>query len=296
MALVSIYLMLRASQTLHDDMTKCVLSAQISFFDTNPLGRILNRFSADVGITDDLLPTTLYDFLVTAFYVLGGLAAAIVALPLVLIAIPPLVWYFVRLRNTFLATSREAKRLEGMARSPIFSMLSESFSGISTIRSCNSTPFFRKKFQQMQDAHTRAFFSFIAASRWLGFRLDFIVVVFLAMACFLTVSSQYFGWFDIEPATLGLALLMICQLSGTFQWCVRQSAEVVNHMVSTERILAFSCLPSEAAFKTQADDKNKNWPEKGSLQFEGVTVRYRSDLPPSLNDISFSVESGERIG
>ena len=92
MALVSIYLMLRASQTLHDNMTTCVLSAQIAFFDTNPLGRILNRFSADVGVADDLLPSTLYDFLVTAFFVLGGLAAAIFALPIVLIGIPPLVW------------------------------------------------------------------------------------------------------------------------------------------------------------------------------------------------------------
>ena len=201
-----------------------------------------------------------------------------------------------KLRNTFLATSREAKRLEGLARSPIFSMLAESFSGISTIRACDSTAFFKKKFKEMQDGHTRAFFSFIAASRWLGFRLDFIVVLFLALSCFLTVSSQYFGWFNIEPPTLGLALLMLCQLSGTFQWCVRQSAEVVNHMISTERILAFSCLPSEAARKTDADMENMSWPTKGSIEFEGVSVRYRKDLPPSLNDISFSVNSGERIG
>ena len=223
MALTSLYFMLRASQHLHDDMTNCVLRAKVSFFDTNPLGRILNRFSADVGIIDDLLPTTLYDFLVTAFYVLGGLAAAAFALPFILLAIPPLAWYFISLRNVFLATSREAKRLEGMARSPIFSMLSESLLGISTIRSCDSVNYFQKKFQEAQDAHTRAFFSFIAASRWLGIRLDSIVVIFLGIAAFLTVCAKYFDWFETEPATLGLALLMIIQLSGTFQWCVRQS-------------------------------------------------------------------------
>lgn len=193
MALLSLFFMLKASQNLHDDMTHSVLRAKIEFFDTNPMGRILNRFSADVGINDDMLPTTLYDFLVTFFMVLGGIATAIVVLPFTLVSVPPLTVYFVRLRNTFLSATREIKRLEGVARSPIFAMLSESFSGISTIRPNNSVGFFQSKFKELHDGHTRAFFGFIAASRWLGFRLDLIMLIFLTVSCFLAVGMNTEG-------------------------------------------------------------------------------------------------------
>lgn len=89
-AFSSFRLTVTASQHLHDRMTEAVLRAKIEFFDTNPLGRIMNRFSADVGSNDDLLPTTLFDFSVIAFMVIGALITTVITLPFTLIAIPPL--------------------------------------------------------------------------------------------------------------------------------------------------------------------------------------------------------------
>ena len=40
---------LKASENLHNKMTKAVIEAPVIFFDTNPVGRILNRFSKDIG-------------------------------------------------------------------------------------------------------------------------------------------------------------------------------------------------------------------------------------------------------
>eukprot|EP00977_Amphora_coffeiformis_P028944 scaffold37996_cov191-Amphora_coffeaeformis.AAC.2 len=178
-AFFSLELLVLASRRLHDKMTEAVLRAKISFFDTNPMGRILNRFSADVGIADDLMPQTLFDFLVISFIVLGSLVTAISTLPYALAAIPPLAWYFFSVRGTFVASTRELKRLEGLARSPIFAMLSEALSGIATIRSNDSVKYFMEKFEEIHDGHTRAFFAFLSASRWVGFRMDAIVVMFL---------------------------------------------------------------------------------------------------------------------
>uniref|UniRef100_A0A7S2L9K9 ATP-dependent transporter ycf16 n=1 Tax=Leptocylindrus danicus TaxID=163516 RepID=A0A7S2L9K9_9STRA len=293
---ISNFFMLKASQNLHDTMTHSVLRATMEFFDTNPSGRILNRFSADVGVNDDMLPDTLYNFLMSFFFVLGGAGTAIAVLPFILLSVPPLLLCFGRMRSTFLSASREIKRLESVARSPIFAMLGESLGGISTIRPNNSVKFFHLKFKELHDNHTRAFFSFIAVSRWLGFRLDLIMFVFSSLSCILAVVVNTKGWYEVDPAVLGLALTMLIQLGITFQWCVRQSAEVVNSMVSSERILAFIGLASEAPLHMPCDTDNENWPENGKIEFKDITVQYRDDLPPSLNGISFCVEGGERVG
>lgn len=302
-AFASFVLTVEASRQLHDDMTMSVLRARIEFFDTNPLGRILNRFSADVGSNDDLLPVTLFDFLVISFMVVGALISAVTVLPVTLIFVPPLVWYFLRVRRIFVTTSRELKRIEGLARSPIFAMLSESLSGIATIRSNDAVGYFQDKFRGVHDAHGRAFFAFIACSRWLGFRMDSLMFIFLAVASFASVLVHDRAWFAIDPGILGLALSMVLMLGGLFQWCIRQSAEVVNQMVAVERVIGFRDLPSEAPLENSFDEQITthdgnavDWPSEGTIYFENLSVRYRPGLPLSLRGISFRIEGGFRVG
>jgi ATP-binding cassette subfamily C (CFTR/MRP) protein 4 len=115
---------------------------------------------------------------------------AVSVLPFILIAVPFLVYYFLKVRNVFITTSRELKRLEALARSPIFVMMSETLAGISTIRTNDAIDYYRKKFESVHDAHSRAFFIFIASSRWLGFRMDSIMFVLLLFASFLSVLFQ----------------------------------------------------------------------------------------------------------
>lgn len=49
---------LRCSENLHDNMVLSILKAPVLFYDTNPSGRIMNRFSKDIGIVDEFLPPT----------------------------------------------------------------------------------------------------------------------------------------------------------------------------------------------------------------------------------------------
>lgn len=154
-AQMSYHVLIEASKVLHNSMLDAVLRSKVVFFDMNPLGRILNRFSADVGICDETLPLTIYDFLVGAFIVCGGVVTASVVLPFVLIAIPPLIWCFVKLRRIFVVSTRELKRLEGMARSPIFALMSESLHGAPILRANSCIEHCKDKFEKMHDAHTR---------------------------------------------------------------------------------------------------------------------------------------------
>lgn len=297
-AFLSLELTITASQRLHDRMAQSVLRAKIEFFDTNPLGRILNRFSADVGVADDQLPQALYDVLVIGFVVVGALVTSVITLPYTLVIIPFLVWYFARVRHIFVSSTRELKRLEGLARSPIFAMLSEALGGIATIRGNDYIPYFMKKFHEVHDSHTRAFDAFIGASRWVGFRMDSIVFLFLTIVSFLAVAVQNAGFFNVDPSILGLSISMLIYLAGIFQWCIRQSAEVVNHMVSVERVIEFGKLEPEAELHQAIDDKLMvtNWPQSGEIKYEQVSVRYRSTLPLALRKISFCIPAGSRVG
>lgn len=297
-AFLSFQILVRASQRLHDRMAMAVLRARIEFFDTNPLGRIMNRFSADVGVNDDMLPSTIFDFCMIAFMVVGALITTVAALPFTLIALPPLMWYFISVRRIFVTSTRELKRLEGLARSPIFAIMSESLGGIASIRANDGVAYFQRKFQDAHDAHTRAFFAFIASSRWVGFRMDSIVFLFLAVASFLAVLFQQQGWFAVDPTILGLSISMLLQLAGLFQWCIRQSAEVVNYMVCVERVLQFGELEPEAPLEYATDSAllSSGWPQKGSMDVKDLSVRYRASLPFALDGVSLSIPRGSRVG
>ncbi|KAL3922295.1 MAG: hypothetical protein SGILL_002279 [Bacillariaceae sp.] len=296
-AISSFFVLVQASNKLHRTLLLAVMRARIEFFDTNPIGRILNRFSADTGTCDEMLPLTIFDFLVGCFMALGTVCTAIVVLPFILLALPPLLWRFWKLRQMFVATTRELKRLEGISRSPFFALMSESVDGVATIRSNNFIGYCGSKFESFHDTHTRAVFAFVAASRWFAFKMDGIAFCLVAVSSLLSVLFNYKGWFDIDPAVLGLALSMLLQLAGTnFPWMIRQSAEVVNQMVSVERILEYSEAPSEAPLSLPFDEAHQDWPTKPSITFDDFAVRYRENLPKVLSNISFEIEAGMKVG
>ena len=104
--MVAYHRMLRASQRLHDDMVHSVLRAPVSFFDTNPTGRIINRTTKDVLICDSVLPVMVYAFLQTIFMCIGTVVVVVSVNPWLLLVLVPLLAAFVPFRRQFLNTSR----------------------------------------------------------------------------------------------------------------------------------------------------------------------------------------------
>jgi ATP-binding cassette, subfamily C (CFTR/MRP), member 4 len=241
---------------------------------------------------------TIYDFMVGAFMFLGSVCTAIAVLPVVLVVIPPLVILFTRDRRCFVATTRELKRLEGLARSPIYATLSETMLGIATIRTTGSFGFFAQKFSQAHDKHTRAAWAFMASSRWFAISLDMLSFILLTTATFAAVVFHHQQWLQIDPATLGLALTLLIQMANTnFPWMIRQSAEVTNQMVAVERILEFCRLEGEAPLSRDTDKLlDESWPGSGDIDVRSLSVRYRPGLPLAIDGVTFRLESGSRVG
>uniref|UniRef100_A0A8D3D745 Multidrug resistance-associated protein 4 n=1 Tax=Scophthalmus maximus TaxID=52904 RepID=A0A8D3D745_SCOMX len=153
-SLVFFNVLVSSSQTLHNRMFSAILRTPVRFFDINPVGRILNRFSKDIGYLDSLLPWTFADFIQVFLQVTGVVAVAAVIMPWIIIPIVPLLVVFLFLRCYFLQTSRDIKRLESTTRSPVFSHLSSSLQGLSTIRAFKVQQRFQQMFDKYQDLHS----------------------------------------------------------------------------------------------------------------------------------------------
>ena len=131
---VFFHVSLRSAENLHNKMVTGVLRAPVLFFDTNPTGRILNRFSKDTGCMDELLPQLL--ILVIQMFLLAFTAALLPVFTnfwLCFVSFP-VITIFVLLARYYLKTSRELKRLQSICRSPVYSHFSETMDGLDTIR------------------------------------------------------------------------------------------------------------------------------------------------------------------
>ncbi|KAI1866951.1 hypothetical protein JX265_007527 [Neoarthrinium moseri] len=290
-----IFCSIEASRKLHERMATAIFRSPMSFFDTTPAGRILNRFSSDIYRLDEVLARTFNMLFVNLARSGFTLAVISVTTPAFVALIFPLgaVYYWVQ--RYYLRTSRELKRLDSVSRSPIYAHFQESLGGISTIRAYRQTDRFELENEWRVDSNLRAYYPSISANRWLAIRLEFIgAIIILAAAGFAVISvSNYSG---ITGGSVGLAMSYALQITTSLNWIVRQTVEVETNIVSVERVLEYARLPSEAPEIIHRHRPPVAWPANGAVQFHNYSTRYRAGLDLVLKNINLDIKSHEKIG
>ncbi|XP_028401691.1 multidrug resistance-associated protein 4-like [Dendronephthya gigantea] len=284
-----------ASRHLHDKMFDAILKAPIYFFDTNPVGRVLNRFSKDIGLMDDMLPLAFFDAIQLAVYAFAILLISIISQPYIAVVVVPIIGVFVWLRQYFVKSSREIKRIEALSRSPLYSHISATLQGLATIRASEEQQQFAEMYNKYQDRNTSGSYYYLAANRWLGYRLDLICASFMTFVAFIPFIAYEVG-IGVNPVLVGLSLIYTKRLTGMFQFCVRQTAEVENQMVSVERVQQYSKLDHEADLEILDSKPQETWPERGQITGENVSFRYHPSLPLVLKGINFNIKPKEKVG
>ncbi|KAI0305966.1 metal resistance protein YCF1 [Multifurca ochricompacta] len=148
--LILVLCSLRSSKHLHDAMLHSVIRAPLTFFELTPSGRILNLFTKDTNVVDQVLA---------------------------------------RVIQYYLATSRELQRLNAVSRSPVVSWFSESLSGLSTIRAFNQQAIFTEINERRIDRNQMCYLPSTSVNRWLAVRLEFIGALIILISCLLSVGA-----------------------------------------------------------------------------------------------------------
>lgn len=211
-------LALAASNRLHKNAVFSVFRAPVAFFDTTPLGRIINRFSKDIDSTDFQLSDSFRMFLDTLATIVSIFSFICVIFPWFLLPLIPLTVVFYFFQVYYRCTSRELKRLDSITRSPLFAHFSESLAGLATIRAYGAQAAFKRRNQELADDNNKAYFLSVSIQRWLGVRSETIVSVLTFCVMIFAVNYRT----SVSPGLVGLIISYMLQVSGMFTWAVRQ--------------------------------------------------------------------------
>ncbi|GBG71636.1 hypothetical protein CBR_g9052 [Chara braunii] len=280
-----------AARNLHMQLLEHCMRLPMSFFDTQPTGRLTNRFTKDTEQMDLALPNTIESYLECFFQTIFALLLIVIITRAFILPLILLVWLYKRIEAYYLHASRELKRLDALLHSPIFSHFAETIRGLSTIRAfCKQEAFVQLNYSQVNDS-SRAYLASISVNRWLGVRLELIGAALVSSVAFISFLGLGTG-----AGAVGLALTSALSISNVMNWMVRVSAEMETSMNSVERILEYTSLETEAPAIVPENRPPHDWPQRGTIEAVDVWVRYRPELDPVLKGLTFTVQGGEKIG
>ncbi|TKR75883.1 hypothetical protein L596_017113 [Steinernema carpocapsae] len=285
----------RASRVLHNVLLENVVRLPMAFFDTTPLGRILNRFGRDVEVVDDLISEYmdqaffwLYETAMSLILVIRGSFYMVPLIILIMILNIVVVKFYVR-------TARQLQRLENITRSPIYSHFQESLQGVTSIRAYGEEKRFVEESQKRTDVNRSAFYYLMISNQWLVVRLEFLGNLIMLSASLMAVFMRNAN--SVTAGIVGLAVSHALNISRTLNYTMRMMTNLENNIVSVERIREYSKLPTEALSESEQDLKPTSaWPQKGAIEFESLCLRYRPGLDLVMRNVSAKIKAGEKIG
>nr|XP_020860955.1 ATP-binding cassette sub-family C member 8 isoform X5 [Phascolarctos cinereus] len=286
---------LKVAKRLHRSLLNQIILAPMRFFETTPLGSILNRFSSDCNTIDQHIPSTLECLSRSTMLCVSALAVISYVTPVFLIALLPLaiVCYFIQ--KYFRVASRDLQQLDDSTQLPLLSHFSETMEGLTTIRAFRYEALFQQKLLKYTDSNNIASLFLTAANRWLEVRMEYIgaCVVLIAAVASITKSLHK----ELPAGLVGLGITYALMVSNYLNWMVRNLADMEIQMGAVKRIHGLLKTESENYEGLLAPSLiPKNWPVQGKIQIQNLSVRYDSSLKPVLNHVNAHISPGQKIG
>ncbi|KAB1199134.1 ABC transporter C family member 3 [Morella rubra] len=263
----------KTATLLFTKMHFCIFRAPMSFFDATPSGRILNRVSTDQSVVDLNMAFQVGSFAFSMIQLLGIIAVmSQVAWQVFIIFFPVIgacIWY----QQYYLPSARELARLVGVCKAPVIQHFAETISGSTTIRSFDEDSRFSGANMKLTDAYCRPKFNIAGAMEWLCFRLDVLSSITFVFSLFFLISI---------PEGLIDPVRNLCQME--------------NKIISVERLIQYTCIPSEPPLVIEENQPDSSWPSHGEVDIRVLQVRYAPHMPIVLRGLTCTFRGGMKTG
>ncbi|XP_011748455.1 ATP-binding cassette sub-family C member 8 isoform X10 [Macaca nemestrina] len=284
---------LKVAKRLHRSLLNRIILAPMRFFETTPLGSILNRFSSDCNTIDQHIPSTLECLSRSTLLCVSALAVISYVTPVFLVALLPLaiVCYFIQ--KYFRVASRDLQQLDDTTQLPLLSHFAETVEGLTTIRAFRYEALFQQKLLEYTDSNNIASLFLTAANRWLEVRMEYIGACVVLIAAVTSISNSLHR--ELSAGLVGLGLTYALMVSNYLNWMVRNLADMELQLGAVKRI--------HGLLKTEAESYEgllapslipKNWPDQGKIQIQNLSVRYDSSLKPVLKHVNALISPGQK--
>jgi ATP-binding cassette subfamily C (CFTR/MRP) protein 1 len=209
------------------------------------------------------------------------------------ITIPFVLGAIYLIQAVYLRTSRQIRFMDLEAKAPIYSHFLEVGEGVATIRAFGWQEDTKERNADLLDASQSPYYLMYCIQRWLQLVLDLLVAVMavtvMALAVFLRSSTS--------AGLLGVALNNILGFNQSLGRLVREWTNLETSLSAIFRVKAFSETTDSEKNCGLSDAGSLSWPSSGNIILRGVSASYNGgQLPPVLNDISFEISAGQKIG
>ncbi|KAI1319615.1 hypothetical protein EDD11_003608 [Mortierella claussenii] len=283
---------LKASRLLYEDLLVSIIRAPIRFFDTTPVGRIINRFSKDFEVIDGQMMYKMVSMLYDVLGVMTIVFVISVVTPGFLLAAVLIALAYIFVGAYYIASSRELKRVESVTKSPLYSHFGETLVGVSTIRAFGVETRFMEEVLMKLDNNNAPYYYLWMCNRWLNIRVDFVG----ALVSFIAGILILFNLEQLDAGWAGLSLGCAMDFMGLIYWLVRIYTEIEMSLNSVERVHEYLEMPQESAAVIEGSRPPAGWPYDGRIEIKDLTMQYAPHLGHVLHNISISIRPREKIG
>src|SRR5689334_16792770 len=279
----------RAMFDLRRELMAHLQRLDLTFYDRNPVGRLVTRVTSDVDVLNDLFSSSLVNILsdvLVLVFILGIMFSFSPRLTLIMLTAMPFVILTTMIFRR--AVSQSYRRIR-IAIARINSYLQEHVTGIAVLQLFNGERRSSREFEEVNAGHRDAYKDAITAYGWFYPVVEFISMIALA-------SILIYGGFQIRAGGLTLGVVVaFLQYGLRFFRPIQDLSEKYNilqaAMASSERI--FKLLDTGASVLAPAEPKRG--PDRPTaIEFDHVWFAYK-DEDWVLRDVSFRIKPGETV-